>query len=338
MNTNTTANNKGSENTNTTDMNKHNKREGVVFPPGTAVYCINLQHRSDKWASIQRHVQRYMPTLQRWEAVNGIQFVTDKESILLPTNNIVQPQWDTTRNAVYDTNVTTGIQQTMTAGEMGCAASHVQLWQHLVQSDESTFPTTDATTTNKHHKMTQMLIVEDDIAITDPNTFGRDLQQVFQSVPKNWGILYLGFSSRGPRTYIVEQQSSEKNKGGRKDNNKDTNDEEEDGIAIYRPAYGFHTHAYMITCTAAQTLLQHLPVCGPLDVWLADHNWFGIPTYCCVATTTSPNKKHRRKGWYDPLQDCYEGVNFIRQQKRQLSSDVPTSSSSITIQMKNRDM
>ena len=118
--------------------------------------------------------------------------------------------------------------------------------------------------------------------------------------------MYLGFSARGPRHYI-----------------NDVDEVVEDPvhdppIRLYQPTYGFHTHAYMITKSAAEKLLQALPVKGPIDVWLADNHWFDIPTYCSVIAN---------EGWYNETTQEREGANLVGQKKWKLSSDVDQSGS-----------
>lgn len=76
---------------------------------------------------------------------------------------------------------------------------------------------------------------------------------------------------------------------------------------MFRPTYGFHTHAYALTKSAAETLLQNGPVCGPLDVWLADNEWFGLNVYCGVVANEGYNK---------------EGALLISQRKHDTKSDI----------------
>jgi hypothetical protein len=117
-------------------------------------------------------------------------------------------------------------------------------------------------------------------------------------------MLYLGFSSRGERSYIGNV-------------NNDCGDSRLHQVQLYKPEYGYHTHAYVITKAAAKRLLEHLPVKGPIDVWLADNHWFDIPVYCAVIAN---------EGWKQG-DGSYEGALLVGQNRRQgFTSDVLQSS------------
>ena len=87
-------------------------------------------------------------------------------------------------------------------------------------------------------------------------------------------------------------------------------------IKIFRPEYGFHTHAYVLTKKAAATLLQNLPVCGPLDVWLADNQWFGLNVYCCCKVVD-----HHRYN-YGKKYNHHGTTNLISQRRHDTNSDI----------------
>ena len=81
-------------------------------------------------------------------------------------------------------------------------------------------------------------------------------------------------------------------------------------ISIFRPSYGFHTHAYALKASAAARLLSNLPVTGPLDVWLADNKWFGLNVYCAIVAN---------EGWKG------QGAPLIGQRRHDISSDISQS-------------
>ena len=278
-------------------------------PTVAAIFVINLDRRTDKFASVQEEAKRVgLLALQRWSAVDGAAKHGDEDiddAKDLPYHPLVVSwDWDATKNAMYDTKVMPGW-RTLTPGEWGCAMSHVQLWQRLVEglvvppdyNGDNQYHCDGNARHNHHHSSTatHLLILEDDVALE--RHLPRQARAVWDCLPADWGILYWGFNSRGPRRYIV---------GG-----EDGDDSEK--IALYQPTYGFHTHAYWITRDAATVLLQHLPVVGPLDVWLADNKWFDIPTYCAIRPG---------RGWFDKGTEQYEGVPLVRQKKRELSSDI----------------
>lgn len=249
-------------------------------------YCINLASRTDKWDDFQRFASNVSPDflerIERFNAVDGSEYQVCDD---------IQIEWDATTNAKYSPKEEPGI-RTMLIGEIGCALSHIALWRRLAASDD-----------------THALILEDDCGFVSGRR-GRDrfataFARAWRELPQDWAIFYLGFSSRGERQY-VKKYPLEATPTIQRDNF----DVEVD---IYSPEYGYHTHAYMITKAGAQCLLENLPVCGPIDVWLADHGWFGLPTYCAVIAN---------EGWR--LDDgTYEGRHLVHQVRgKNFASDV----------------
>jgi hypothetical protein len=116
----------------------------------------------------------------------------------------------------------------------------------------------------------------------------------------------LGVSGRRERTYVVNDESA-KEEGAKIGLT----------VQLYRPEYGYHSHAYVITHAAVRTLLEEcLPVVGPIDVWLADNQWFGLPVYCAVIAG---------KGWKN-AEGSYEGAPLVGQYRgRGTKSDIEQS-------------
>jgi len=243
------------------------RKQTVSLPAETCVYCINLDQRTDKWKHVQKEATRVNLTIHRFSALQHA--ICDQ----------VEPHWDATTNAQHDSHAQAGPKE-MSPGEVGCARSHVALWRMLLESS-----------------CDNMLILEDDCQFVRYR-FAQALQCALEQVPSDWGILYLGFSSRGPREYVSTT----------------------DWVHVYKPTYGFHTHAYLVTRSAAEVLLNQLPVQGPIDVWLADHQWFDVPTY--VAAIAG-------EGWVDKETGECEGLNLVGQYRRRLTSDVHQSSPSV---------
>lgn len=299
--------------------------------PSARVCCINLPNRSDKWQSVMSEAHRvggptFCRQIERFEAIDGRKLIrqevednqkhvhddddyngsnNNQQQLLLTSwMDLVQPEWDATKNAKYSHRVTHG-KRAMSHGEIGCALSHIMLWKSHAAASEDEGTTRTATAKNNWLE-TSLLILEDDCMFTAQRRktrFPLAFEKTMRLLPPNWGILYLGFSSRGPRHYVD-------------DDSKEKISDNDLPIRIYKPSYGFHTHGYMLTKEAAATLLQNLPVTGPLDVWLADNSWFGIPVYCSVIAN---------EGWYNEETHAFEGANLIGQNKRRLSSDVDQS-------------
>ena len=241
--------------------------------------------------------------VERFAAVDGAEVVPLDVSL----------EWDATQNAQYDQYIQPPMTKQMTAGEVGCAMSHIGLWKELAEMEETI-------------RKPNMLVLEDDAILYQPgakneqlrrqtphknhrkgryndsfmlnskrgnndglnrsfnsiswedkdestervpssvtdgdNGFVPALLNVWKNLPEDWDILYLGFSDRGQRLYIDRTITTAP------------------PVTLFRPTYGFHTHAYALTQKAARVLLEHLPVQGPLDVWLADNKWFGLNVYC----------------------------------------------------------
>jgi len=331
-----------------------------------AVFGINLPERHDKWQTLLRRVQSVDPSRQpvqadndkgsrpafadqivRFEAVRGQDVLDGNHPLADQLPRIVQLKWDATKNAKFSKRVHQAdgdLQKTMSAGEVGCAFSHVQLWKRLLELRDQ-----QECDTVKSNPI--MLILEDDIVFTKwPAPKGRSsdrfrntpnrhsvhrfvsaFAKAWRQLPDDWSILYLGFSSRGERFYVTDDQETANTKETRnspvtfdaktRDSRRSVDNDDDLKVRIYRPTYGFHTHAYAINAKAASTLLEHLPVVGPIDVWLADNAWFGLRVYAAVIAN---------EGWQ--LDDgSYEGTNLISQDRqrkpgsRQYSSDIQQS-------------
>ena len=99
-------------------------------------YCINLDRRPDRWTEVKAQpIAKKIPNLQRFPGVEG-------RSIDLDT--------DTRVSTVCRYNIKNktrrGHEMIESIGAVGCALSHIALWEKLVKSDQQVF-----------------LIIEDDI-------------------------------------------------------------------------------------------------------------------------------------------------------------------------------
>jgi len=247
----------------------------------TYVRCINLKGRTEQWERFLYHAGRMGPQflrrVERFEAIDGKAAVASDQKEWLGKD--VALEWDTTQNSRWDRHVTPGETRHLTPGEIGCALSHVALWQELAMSTEIVDGADDLNTTNPRH--TSMLILEDDATLLHPERGGnfRDcnpekplsavrfriaFRKAWDLIPADWDIFYLGFSDRGERRELLRSESS---------------GVDNVTIELFKPEYGFHTHAYAIKPSAARVLLDNLPVVGPIDVWLADNAWFDLRVY-----------------------------------------------------------
>jgi GR25 family glycosyltransferase involved in LPS biosynthesis len=267
----------------------------------SSIVCINLKSRPDKWSSFQREVKgtncsTFASKVTRFDAVYLDSVEEDAGQSSLQWEDDVCREWDATTNAKYVSKVRPG-KRTMSNGEIGCALSHIALWRQLVDTAESAERSAD-------HPCC-MMVLEDDAVFTKKrgkSRFIEAFEEAWKQLPEDWGILYLGFSSRGERIYLERSRTCKHS------------------VRLYKPTYGFHTHAYVISKNAATILLQNLPIQGPIDVFLADNDWFGIPVYCAVI---------EGEGWRNE-DGTYEGAVLVSQCRRNVKSDVPQSSDDYT--------
>lgn len=226
-----------------------------------------------------------MDKVQRFDAVDGTAVMQIPETERRDDPDFPKLDWDATQNAVYDRHIQPPMEKRMTPGEVGCAMSHARLWRKLLEEADST--------------NTTMLILEDDAIFYMKNapkgeksgrvTFLKVFTALGDILPEDWDVLYLGFSPRGEKVQVATTISGLVS------------------LMCFRPTYGFHTHAYALTKHAASVLLENGPVCGPLDVWLAGNEWFGLRVYCAMVANEGYNG---------------EGRSLVGQQRVDMDSDI----------------
>jgi GR25 family glycosyltransferase involved in LPS biosynthesis len=131
-------------------------------------FCINLDRRKERWDRMmaQSEIKR-IPNLKRFSAVDGstIAITTDPRVSTLCRFNI---QKHTRRSHDMLDSI----------GGVGCALSHITLWQNLVKSHDNVF-----------------LVVEDDLVL-QPGDWSR-IRQLYEQNEwlhdsNNWGIWSIG--------------------------------------------------------------------------------------------------------------------------------------------------
>ena len=137
-------------------------------------YCINLARRSDRLRKYEASARRTGLRWTRFEAIDGA---------AVENGDDFDPLWDATRNAEWDRHVAPGLRRA-TAGERGCALSHVALWRKAVETEG------------------WLLITEDDCRFDKRWTPGSPAYLWRNHVPKDAELVYLGFSDRGDRFYV----------------------------------------------------------------------------------------------------------------------------------------
>ena len=242
---------------NTAAKSNHNNAYSDFFDE---CYCINLARRSDRLRKYEASAKRTGLRWTRFEAIDGA---------AVGNGDDFDPLWDATRNAEWDRHVAPGLRRA-TAGERGCALSHVALWRKAVETEG------------------WLLITEDDCRFDKRWTPGSPAYLWRNHVPSDAELVYLGFSDRGEREYVAGSEE------------------------VFRPTYGFCTHCYAIRKGAARRFLDALPVAGPVDVWLADNNWFGAQVYCVI----QPGGGWQNTGRWLANQETKPGEADVRQSSR----------------------
>jgi GR25 family glycosyltransferase involved in LPS biosynthesis len=266
-------------------------------------------------SSLGERGRLFTQQVEKFDAVDGAALLLQTDENTHRGEALVMDcllEWDATKNAMYDRHIEPPMAKRLSPGEVGCALSHVQLWRELLHCDDLESST--------------MLILEDDATFytrkggdqqssrgggrrghtgrtrkgdttrlasrgASPG-FLEAFSSIWKAMPADWEILYLGFSDRGERIIVPCQQQLE---------------DSSVKVSIFRPTYGFHTHAYALSKSAASILLSNLPVVGPLDVWLADNRWFGLNVYCGVVAN---------EGYHG------QGACLVSQRKHDTLSDI----------------
>jgi GR25 family glycosyltransferase involved in LPS biosynthesis len=133
-----------------------------------ATYVINLAKRPDRLhRSLAQHQRLGLPS-QRFAAVDG-------ESLRAHEIDprLIALSYDTSENARWDRHVQAGQMRQLSAGEIGCALSHVALWR-LMQV----------------RQFERLLILEDDIRFR--SDFAAALPVYWRQLPAAWDIVFLG--------------------------------------------------------------------------------------------------------------------------------------------------
>ena len=126
------------------------------------IYYINLKRRPDRKKHVEEQLNKYTTKYTRFEAYDG-----KKLNLNYVDENIIHK--DNLKDALSDKK-TFGI--TITKGAIGCAMSHHSIWEKIANSNYE-----------------KVLIVEDDIEIND-NIY--NFNSIYNEVPKDWDILYIG--------------------------------------------------------------------------------------------------------------------------------------------------
>ena len=197
-------------------------------------FCINLDRRPERWAAvIDMPVTKRLPNFQRWSATDGktLDFVQDKRISTIARYNIKN-------------NTRRSHDMLESIGGVGCALSHIRLWQKLVDSDDEVY-----------------LITEDDFVATVDQW--ETVRQLFFKTPfladtSRWDIWTIGCLDCNEKIMVFPDKAQR--------------DADRAASRWLRCAQFTGTQSYFITRAAAQKLLvDALPIQHHIDWYITLH-------------------------------------------------------------------
>lgn len=207
-----------------------------------AVYVINLDRQSSRWKIFKREASRqkvkgrqnFLNFCHRISAIDGKQLRPDNANSQVSASYPLDSQYyvDPDPRLLLKIREET-VNINMTREEVAVALSHIKVWQQIVSD-----------------KVTYALILEDDVFFE--RTFAAQLNQSWQELPakRNDGfrfdILYLSYREVDHGAQIAYFSPN-----------------------LRRPIRGYWwLSGYVLSYSAAEQLLQSLPVTGPVDLWM----------------------------------------------------------------------
>lgn len=140
-------------------------------------YCINLDHRQDRWAYMCQQFERLRLPVQRRRAVDGTR--VDVFSLLAEGTLSAEA---IQRLSLPDEEKAFGID--LTRGAIGCALSHIELWREILSEYEKG----DG---SDQERDAIYLVMEDDCKFL-PDFSARLLEERLAEVPADWQMIFLG--------------------------------------------------------------------------------------------------------------------------------------------------
>ena len=126
------------------------------------IYYINLDRRQDRKKHVEKQIKPNFNKYIRFSAIDGKN---------ININNIATKIISIKgKKDIESNNKIFGI--TLTKGAIGCALSHMKIWEEISKKDYN-----------------QVLILEDDIEIKNNI---KNYHKIFKQIPNNWDIIYLG--------------------------------------------------------------------------------------------------------------------------------------------------
>eukprot|EP00439_Symbiodinium_sp_Y106_P076643 s312_g15.t2 len=150
------------------------------------IYCMNLDHRPERWEFMQKQFQKLRMPVERFSAVNG----RDLDVPDLAMNGVIAME-ALPRYYLPDEQKLFGTD--LTAGGIGCALSHMLIWRDIIQkcAEDGVDP------------QAPFLVIEDDCEFAQG--FSEEvLLERLSHVPQDWEIVYLGGQDLLRRQHLYE--------------------------------------------------------------------------------------------------------------------------------------
>lgn len=207
------------------------ERDRSALPWGglRGVYCVNMDRRPERWEFMQSQFARLRMPVQRWPAVDG----RELDVHALAAGGLINPK-ALPRYFLPDEQKLFGVD--LTAGGIGCALSHMQIWKDVVEN----YP---------DDGKSWFLVAEDDCQFS-PDFSEERLRSRLAQVPDDWEMVFLGGAD-----LMRRQASLEVAPGVRR---------------LYR---GFReTTAYLITVAGCKACLEvSVPMSWQIDTHLTEN-------------------------------------------------------------------
>eukprot|EP00931_Biecheleriopsis_adriatica_P058848 TRINITY_DN35115_c0_g1_i1.p1 TRINITY_DN35115_c0_g1~~TRINITY_DN35115_c0_g1_i1.p1 ORF type:complete len:348 (+),score=51.78 TRINITY_DN35115_c0_g1_i1:67-1110(+) len=138
------------------------------------IYCVNLDHRPERWQFMQAQFQRLRMPVERFSAVDGKSLdVPHLAEIGLVAMEALPRYYLPDDQKLFGTD--------LTAGGIGCAMSHMLIWRDIVRRCAS----------GAADPRAPFLVIEDDCEFA--SEFSETLlSERMAHVPSDWEIVYLG--------------------------------------------------------------------------------------------------------------------------------------------------
>lgn len=140
------------------------KIDSKIKFPFSEVFCVNLDHRKDRWENVKNSVLSNCCNIKRYSAST----IRDELKNYI---SCINPQY--TRPDIGDT-------LTLSNSEYGVILSNISIWKKMINEN-----------------IDKVLILEDDVVFKD--NAPQYIQESFESLPKDWDIVQLAAHSGGPK-------------------------------------------------------------------------------------------------------------------------------------------